>query len=92
MKFRIEFTTLPPITVEIDVTLVECLAMHYCTERGLNPATGEGPMPLSIQRVPDEPRCPGCGNEELQLSHNTFSAYCPECDAWFDETDIKPAA
>jgi Zn finger protein HypA/HybF involved in hydrogenase expression len=85
MKFRIEFTTLPAITIEIDLYLVESFAMHYCTERGLDPSTGKGPMVLSIQRVPDETHCPECNNTELQLSHNTLSAYCPACDKWFDE-------
>jgi Zn finger protein HypA/HybF involved in hydrogenase expression len=87
MKFKIDFTTLPAITVDIDPALVESFAMHYCSERGMNPSTGEGPLPLQIERIPETPRCPDCGNEELQLSHNTLSAYCTECDKWFDEKE-----
>lgn len=99
MKFRIEFTTLPPVEVEIDIDFVEAYAMHYCTERGLDPSTGKGPTPLSIQRIDTDDaleilkrrypdailHCPRCGNDELQVSHNTLSFYCPMCDEWFDE-------
>jgi rubredoxin len=85
MRFRIEFTTLPAVEVEMDFEFVEAYAMHYCTERGLDPVTGQGPLPLQIQRIPDATRCPTCGNEELQLSHNTLSAYCQNCDLWFEE-------
>lgn len=85
MKFKIDFTTLPSITVEIDSDLVEAFAMHYCERHGLNSSTGKGPMVLQIARVPDGTQCPDCGNTELQLSHNTLSAYCPKCDSWFEE-------
>ena len=85
MKFKIDFTTLPSIEVEIDADLVEAFAMHYCTTHGLDPSTGKGPMPLQIARVPDGTECPECGNTELQLSHNTLSAYCHKCGEWFEE-------
>jgi hypothetical protein len=58
MRFRISFTTLEPIEVEIDSELIEAYAMYYCTERGLDTSTGKGPLPLQIVRVDAQAETP----------------------------------
>lgn len=67
------------------------MSIHLLAARALGSSATPVTYPINnLQdwvnyRQPTPQRCPECGNEEVQLSHNTLSFYCLECDQWFDE-------
>lgn len=76
MKFKIDFTSVPSITVECPVTEVESYARNYCH--------GTDALPLQIQRVFDA-LCKPCAEqnhefcERIVLGTDTLPAPACEC-------------
>jgi hypothetical protein len=88
MKFKIDFTTIPSVTVECPVTEVESYARLHCVENGMDPATGVGPLPLSIQRIFDA-LCKPCAEQNHEFCERIIlgtdqlpapKCECPQCE------------